>query len=280
MAVTKRKQIVVHPLAMPVLLEFLNVTFQPDTEKITEEIRKFLPKLGQTLDERKRQLEIAWDVQHKFLRLLTPIAERQGKASKALERLVDGLNQWALKTKVHPHWHLSLFVKNPTSWEPDQVTTLKPGQAVMQIAAKQWVVDMIPQLGGVYTGDALEGRVWVILARCLETGELGRLKRCRLCSRFFSPTHMNQDFCGPEHQKQHDNYAATKRMRKFREIIAAQESALREQQEGQQFAAFLRQAKRSVKGGSQTALFIKRRLPQGWNTPWLNDSTRSPGDIW
>lgn len=263
---------------MPWLVDFLNLKFEPGREPVPEKIREFLRRLEATRKKRKRQIEAAWNVQQRFMQLVAPIAERQPQASRALDILVNALNQWALSTKVHPYWFLSSL---------DRARRLEPGQPIMEIGDKRWVIeaDLTPR-GAVYTGDPIEGRVWTVLAKCLQAGELDRLRRCRECRCFFFAQHLRKSYCTPEHQKQHDSRAARVRVKKWRASAPKRqeikEAEAKEKSACQRFADFLAKAGGTTKAQMSVGP-VTKQIPGGWKTinGWLEErKTTTTKQIW
>lgn len=259
---------------MPRLVKFLNLKFDPSKKRVPGKIQDFF-----RAQPTKKQIEKAWDVQQGFMQLVAPIAERQPQASRALERLVNALNQWALTNNIHPYWFLSSL---------DRVRRLEPGQPIMEIGDERWVVTVEPTMrGAVYTGDPIEGRVWTLLAKCFQAGDLDRLRRCSECRRFFFAQHWRQLYCGPQHQKEHDRKVAKHRVRKWRasaqEHKQEEEARAKEREIIQRFADFLVKARGNTNAQMSVGPTIKR-IPGGWKTVngWLKEQKggKSPGQIW
>ena len=124
--------------------------------------------------------------------------------AEALEKLVKQLNVWSLGKDIHPVWKLRRLEKNGRYTQP--------GQGALFFGGEKFTVD------SELTRRKLEDAIYSNVAKCLETGEFDRLRRCQHpeCRRFFFAHHFRQLHCKPEHQRLHDAQRAGERMKKYR----------------------------------------------------------------
>jgi hypothetical protein len=136
---------------------------------------------------------------------LSPIGSNA--QSEKLRELVEDLNDWAENTApdakgIHPRWRVRSAEKARGRMEP--------GQAVLKLGQYKYVVD------DWFIIHNFQDQVNACVARCLKTGELGRLRKCPWCSGYFFAGHFRQKFCCPEHQIKSDRKAAPLRVKRSR----------------------------------------------------------------
>jgi hypothetical protein len=123
----------------------------------------------------------------------------------ALKQVVTELNLWSLNRSIHPTWRLTPDLKTNTRrrhtrgvWRHEG----KPCTVEQRIAPGKILTnpdDSRPIVG-------LEDVLCVHVARILETGELGSLRRCQLqrCRHVFFAYKSTKTHCSPDHQREHD----------------------------------------------------------------------------
>jgi len=123
---------------------------------------------------------------------------------KALKFLIADLNGWSINKKILLKWRL--IDANESGDYPE------PGQGVLRIETKKFVVDRWHDTHG------LDDLAYSVIAKCLETGELARLRKCLYeeCGRYFFAHHLRKFYCSPKCQKLNDNRAAPQRVKESR----------------------------------------------------------------
>ena len=130
-------------------------------------------------------------------------AQLEQEREKGLRLLGQLLTEWAKSTAVRPQWQL-----DPVD---ARRAALVPRSKTYRIGRKRFVISR---------WDLHQGGIWntglMIVASCLESGQLNRLRNCVYCSRFFFANDFRKTFCSSECQKAHDRKAARKRMARWR----------------------------------------------------------------
>ena len=260
------------------LVNFLNLQFNSKNSRDRQRVKGFHSEGGWQDDA-----ETALNVQQKMVDLLD-LAIKGNTPEELGMALNDYVarNSESLLARPYPpvrvHWYVRRL---------KDVAFRDAGQAVLKMGNSRWVVEPAPLMFGT------EGKVWLSVIQCMVNGELGRIRRCLRCRRFFVTDDARRKFCTAKHQRDYDAEASKMRVKASREKQKADAQGLKPPEkklpepppslitDAHRFADFLKMANGSIIPGSREALFIKKKIPGEWRTVmgWLKDE-RPPDAIW
>lgn len=172
-----------------------------------EEIKEFKRELKE-LERSKARMESDTEMGRKDIERKADQIRKDLRGARfltreeALKKLIAELNAWSGDRAIRLQWRLRPAKK--------AVGYMEPGQGLLRIGRNKFVVDRWHITRG------LEDISYSVIAKCLETGELSRLRRCNFCEQFFFAQHLRKFYCRPEHQKKHDKLLAPKRVKEWR----------------------------------------------------------------
>src|SRR5262245_58745877 len=192
------------------IADLLN-TIRPETTKVTWKrfLKSYRPRAGSLISGPFD----AWETRgrHRRASMLPSVtldeARRVRQSIESDLRYLD-FDHKGIPTTEHPLGPLLIKLNNLTkrsesaSWQCRPLAQAKParGQAVLvlrrrdrkgELRMKRWVTEFLP-FGETKT---LEEWLYAVLGRALLTGELGKLRLCRLCAKYLVVKSAKQEVC-------------------------------------------------------------------------------------
>lgn len=228
--------------------------------------------LNFTYGKGSREAFLHKEIQRSILPLLLPL--KPEVIEFHLAKLVGETNRTG-----RPHWTVS-----PATIA---LNNLRFGERVLRIQGTRWIVSKVALAAGPREA------IFLDVISSMENGDLGRLRRCPICEKFFIAKDFRQELCGSIQCKKSRNRdtarirVGRKRLRDRKRKINAKQNPPRRVSDGfQRFCEYMNlREKRSFSDAELDQLGeITKELPKRNQTPleWDNQLRRGSSlkDIW
>jgi hypothetical protein len=133
---------------------------------------------------------------------------------------------------------------------------LKNYRKPLRLGGEQFVIWDVPDI------QSSRAAVYWALDQTLISGEFSMLRCCRSCGTYFVTQRIDKQSCSRDCNTHYQNKSrGPAYMKKWRQKRTKKAGAVADKQ---RFAEFLNRTKGNVPAGSDMALFIKRKIPGGW----------------